>query len=113
MPLDFDWPLNKVWGGFINPHERTNAEADVWTATEPPAGEGWQMWETVSEGSPVTPVFPTPEALVEHMVRVMKYPRDGAEAFVAAGWAPSLVVENGVVRDGVAASAPSQAEPAP
>jgi len=34
---------------------------------EPPKGEGWQVWETVSEGSPVTPVFPTAEALADHL----------------------------------------------
>jgi hypothetical protein len=28
-----------------------------WTPTEPPTGEGWQLWETTSEGSPVSPVF--------------------------------------------------------
>lgn len=31
--------------------------------TEPPKGDGWQIWETVSEGSPVTPVFATAEEL--------------------------------------------------
>lgn len=36
---------------------------EAWKETEPPAGEGWQLWETVSAGSPITPVFATPEAL--------------------------------------------------
>lgn len=26
---------------------------------EPPKGEGYQLWETTSEGSPITPVFKT------------------------------------------------------
>lgn len=30
---------------------------------EPPAGDGWQMWENTSEGSPISPVFETPEGL--------------------------------------------------
>ena len=30
---------------------------------EPPFGDGWQMWEDVSEGSPMSPVFKTPEEL--------------------------------------------------
>lgn len=30
---------------------------------DPPAGEGWQMWETTTEGSPMSPVFATPEEL--------------------------------------------------
>lgn len=32
---------------------------------EPPAGDGWQLWETTSEGSPISPVFPTAEELAE------------------------------------------------
>src|SRR5690606_7531262 len=39
------------------------AEAEAWTETEPPAGDGWQLWETTSEGSPSSPVFKTPEDL--------------------------------------------------
>lgn len=39
------------------------AEAEAWTDAEPPEGEGWQLWETTSEGSPSSPVFKTPEAL--------------------------------------------------
>jgi hypothetical protein len=35
----------------------------AWKATEPPRGEGWQLWETTSEGSPVSPVFPTARKL--------------------------------------------------
>lgn len=30
-----------------------------WKASEPPAGDGYQMWETTSEGSPQSPVFAT------------------------------------------------------
>ena len=73
-------------------------------------GEGtWlQVWETVSEGTPVTPPFSTREELIDYLVengderdqlRVKKgnqsvagWPRKNAEAFVNAGWAPSLVV---------------------
>lgn len=41
------------------------AEAEAWEHVEPPVGDGWQMWETTSEGSPMSPVFETPEALAE------------------------------------------------
>lgn len=40
-------------------------EAEAWEEVEPPAGEGWQMWETTSEGSPISPVFTTPEELAQ------------------------------------------------
>lgn len=45
------------------PGQRTEAEA--WEPTEPPTGSGWQMWETTSEGSPVSPVFATAEELAD------------------------------------------------
>jgi len=32
---------------------------------DPPKGDGWQLWETTSEGSPVSPVFKTAEELAE------------------------------------------------
>lgn len=41
------------------------AAAEAWEATEPPTGEGFQLWETTSEGSPMSPVFATIEALCD------------------------------------------------
>lgn len=38
---------------------------EAWEPTEPPAGEGFQLWESVSEGSPVSPVFDTALALAQ------------------------------------------------
>lgn len=82
-----------VWDSSEN-----QATAEAWESSEPPTGEGWQMWETVSEGSPVTPVFATAEELVNHLVTVEKYSRLAAERFIDTGWVPSLVVANGVVK---------------
>jgi hypothetical protein len=75
---------------------------------EPPAGEGWQVWETVSEGSPVTPVLPTKEALIEYLVQNGDawdqkrgdggWERENAKRFVNASYAPSLVVVDGKIR---------------
>lgn len=71
------------------------AEAEAWTATEPPTGDGWQLWETVSEGSPISPVFATAEGLAgwmsdpargDHLV-----PTETAAKFIADGWAPSFM----------------------
>lgn len=36
---------------------------DKWRRIEPPAGPGYQLWETTSEGSPVSPVFKTLDEL--------------------------------------------------
>lgn len=41
------------------------AAYDNWTGTEPPVGEGWQLWETTTEGSPQSPVFASAEELAD------------------------------------------------
>jgi hypothetical protein len=38
---------------------------EAWQEFEPPAGDGWQMWESTSEGSPISPVCATAEALAQ------------------------------------------------
>lgn len=73
-----------------------------WKSQEPPTGEGWQVWETVTEGSPISPVFATAEGLAEHLAKVgddwdVKRGNGGwgierAKAFVGAGWFPSMVL---------------------
>lgn len=71
------------------------ADADAWTPTDPPAGEGWQLWETVSEGSPISPVFATDGELAAWMADPKRddkrMPQETTARFVAAGWAPSFV----------------------
>lgn len=95
VPLDFDYPINKVWYGYyLKPsfchstfqagcegcrkfaqikgiklsstgcpdfHAQIELNFDI----EPPKGEGYQLWETTSEGSPKSPVFKTLEELCE------------------------------------------------
>ena len=68
----------------------------------------YQMYQTVSEGTPVTPPFETKAELVNWLVErgeshgtqyEKRYTRGQAEAFVEQEWAPSLVVtpETGAV----------------
>jgi hypothetical protein len=57
VPLDFDHPVGDVWPGYLSPPGLTDEEYEAWRPTDPPEGEGWQLWETTSEGSPVSPVF--------------------------------------------------------
>lgn len=52
VPLDFSWPIGKIWEGY-----ETHKKA------EPPTGDGYQMWETTTEGSPKSPVFATLDEL--------------------------------------------------
>jgi len=60
--LDQDYCACKTCeGSGIHPDHQAAYES--WEPYEPPAGPGWQLWETVSEGSPISPVFETPEEL--------------------------------------------------
>lgn len=94
----------------------------------------FQVWETVSEGTPVTPPFETKEELIEYLVangdfwdqsrrkerasgRNMfgincdPWSRKSAEAFVnGPGWAPSMVADASGVRSGVEAMAEESTE---
>lgn len=79
-------------GDAIDPAVKEQYEA--WRETEPPTGEGWQVWETVSEGSPISPVFPTADELTEWLVG-QGYSREASEQFVKSGWVPSMVMQGG------------------
>ena len=90
VPLDFDAPINVVWIGYIVPddvnlpvkscddcnaqgYECNEAEEYCFHNPEtkkkwyydPPKGKGFQLWETTSEGSPISPVFKTLDKLCE------------------------------------------------
>ena len=71
----------------------------------------FQVWETVSEGTPVTPPFPTREQLAEYLYThgdkwdqkrgAGPWSRESAIEFVFNdGYVPSLVVVNGRVIEG-------------
>lgn len=115
VALDFDWPLDEIWKGYQPPddaeYDEESGEYADWKPYDPPAGDGWQVWEDTSEGSPITPVFSTREALIEHLVTVgttwdqISYPgrpapgpwrRSAAEAFVEQGWTVSFIMVPGV-----------------
>lgn len=55
--------------GIMYLNEEIKRLHDEFEWQEPPTGEGYQMWETTSEGSPITPVFKTPEELAEYCER--------------------------------------------
>lgn len=72
---------------------------DGWSSWEPPTGEGWQVWETVSEGSPISPVCSTRDVLIAWMRTVHigwdAMTKAGAEAFVEQRYVPSGVITPG------------------
>ena len=65
----------------------------------------YQVYETVSDGTPVTPPFATQDELIDYLVNVgemagtqynRKSSRAAATKFVKEmGWVPSMIVENG------------------
>ena len=87
---------------------------EQWERVEPPTGEGYQLWETVSEGSPISPVFSTPEALADWLTFNPEYQwrrndegttREQWLAFIKGpGWALSGVSVGGQFMTGVQAS---------
>lgn len=72
------------------------AKYETWEEELPPEGEGYQLWETVSEGSPISPVFPTKETFIDYLV-TEGYSREAAINFVEHGWAPTMMVRDGKV----------------
>lgn len=101
--LDPDtWGLCATCGGeaAIEAYEGQAAETAAWEQTEPPTGDGWQLWETVTEGSPVSPVFPTADDLATWMSDPDRgtdwVPPDVAARFIAEGWAPTGVSGPGI-----------------
>jgi hypothetical protein len=89
--------------GSTEAYEGQRAEAEAWEESGPPEGEGWQLWETVSEGSPISPVFATADELAAWMSASergnRRVPPDVAAKFIAEGWAPSFISspETGVI----------------
>ena len=82
----------------------------------------YQVYETVSEGTPVTPPFETQQELIDYLVKngdfwdqkrreegkfdldCQPWSREQAEKFVlGSGWAPSFVIQGGKVMTGVQA----------
>ena len=49
-------------------NEKYKKMAEEWVKTEPPKGDWYQMWETTSEGSPLSPAFKTKEELARWLV---------------------------------------------
>lgn len=95
--------------GEIWPSDEAKKAYDDWQQTPPPKGAGYQIWETVSEGSPISPVFATPEELARHMAGTRWGADDGTPYDVwlkfirGPGWAPSMVATAAGMQSGVAA----------
>ena len=106
VPMDFDWPMGRVWPGHMVSICAKEVRLCVGSgATDeevceacrhfgrlvglsemsgcpnvrvpPPEGDGWQLWEVVTEGSPISPVFATHGELVQWMQNRDRRGHDG------------------------------------
>jgi hypothetical protein len=133
-----EWESGKRPSYFINDEDSKDMEYHEYSGGPPnrkyyrpwkdEEATWYQVWETVSEGTPVTPPFATKEELIEYLVangdfwdqerrkrRSERYPvamncdpwpRQQAEAFVnGPGWAPSAVITSAGMMSGVEAVA--------
>lgn len=117
-----DWQHPKSAGHYVPLFDETHAEAMAEYRkdpadydNEPPDGHcyrpdfgdtalAYQVYESVSEGTPVSPVFETAEEMVGWLMndgsglgiggRQMPLTREQAESFVRNAYAPSMVYSN-------------------
>jgi len=129
VPLDFDWPMNERWPGYLvsfcaaldSDCDKCHKFAKIqgvgkrdygcpaFVYLDPPTGKGYQLWETTSEGSPMSPVFAKPESLALWLVKnnasafgSMTLPYEKWLAFIQKGGsAPSAVLDEKGLRSGV------------
>lgn len=123
VPLDFTFPIGESYADAAwfqhkatcthpNRHDKDfKHDEDTCGGYSicPPEGEGWQLWQTVSDG-PISPVFATADELIDWMSQPDdrggdRYPshpwgqgwkRETAERFVrGAGWMPSAAIMDG------------------
>lgn len=109
LGIDSECPHCKGEGTIWDSPEDEQA-AEAWTRSEPPTGDGYQIWETVSEGSPISPVFASPEELAQYMAGTQWGADNGTSyetwlQFInGPGWAPSMVMDANGIRTGAEAA---------
>jgi hypothetical protein len=89
-----------------NPPDAEYYRSEKWEDGE---ATWFQMYETVSEGTPVTPAFATKKELIEYLIIHGDYwdqkrgaggwSRTNAESFVKNERAPSMIAQNGIIAE--------------
>lgn len=103
VALDFNWPIDTIWEGYINKYNNN------WEKFDPPTGEGYQLWSTTTAGHPMSPVFDSPEKLATYLVdnKVSSFADETCTyeqwlRFIKGpGWAPSAIAIDGELKSGV------------
>jgi hypothetical protein len=97
--------------GVFWPSPEAKATYDNWKPKQPPKGKGYQLWETVTEGSPCSPVFARPEKLAAWLADNPSGVTEGTSFeqwmrfIVGPGWAPSFMMDASGFKNGVEAMA--------
>lgn len=108
--LGFDKECKHCDGeGHLFRDDAQKAAYNQWERTEPPSGEGWQMWENTSEGSPMSPVFKRGDELAGWLANTSasSFGSDTAtyeewlSMIEGAGWAMDMVISDGQMMSGV------------
>lgn len=102
VPPGFKHPTDDAGEPIAGAHHAVLHQADVLQRT------AYQIYETVSEGTPINPVFKSMEELAAWLT-AQGISRAAAEAFIAQGSAPSFVVRSsGTTEPGIEALAPKR-----
>lgn len=109
--LPEDWQTCKHCDGTGIDPEKLDAY-ESWEPTEPPEGDWYQVWETTSEGSPISPAFKTPEELAEWLEankassfadQTCSYDQ-WLDFIRGPAWAPSCIIDGSGLHSGVCKS---------
>ena len=96
--------------GSVWAEDKYRVLSEQWENIEPPEGDAYQLWETTSEGSPISPPFETPEELAKWLADT------GASSFGrntetyetwlnfirGPGWSPTMIMTGDKIESGVA-----------
>lgn len=74
----------------------TGRKQNYWVKTKPPTGDGWQLWETFSQGSPVSPVFSDRYELQGWVMGYFNIGWEQADRFLSARYAPTAIITHEV-----------------
>lgn len=95
--------------GQLWPDDRYRVLSEEFEWIDPPAGDGYQLWSTTTEGTPMSPVFAKPEDLARWLVdnnasafghSTASY-KERLKFIMGSGWAPSAVMDATGMRSGV------------
>lgn len=84
-------PDREFWEWAGDPPDRESYRDRVWTKEEATC---YQIYETVSEGTPTSPIFETTDEMAAWLVSE-GYSKEAAKVFVREGWAPSMLLVTG------------------